>query len=189
MNRRVAAVNTWVLAAATLCWPVTAAEVGDALPDPNVRDADDTPIALPDFGKKVLTVFYADADVADVNDPLVDAFQARHLNPELSRGIGVANLEDSKAPNFLIRAVIRGKNKKYHTNILTDPNHSLPKAWGLGDCNNQSVVVIIDQNRVVRWVRRGPVRGPDIDEAIALVERLTGEKDASPDGGSDLRSR
>jgi predicted transcriptional regulator len=90
----------------------------------------------------------------------------------------VANLEDSKAPNFLIRAIIRGKNEKYETNILTDPDHSLPKAWGLGDCNNQSIVVIIDQTKTVRLVQRGAVRGADIEKIISLVEQLTGERDA-----------
>jgi hypothetical protein len=167
-----------VFGVALLAGSVAAAQFGVVVPDPNVRNASDVPVAFPDFGHKVLAVFYADADVADLNDPLVDAFRARHLNPELSGGVGVANLEDSKAPNFLIRAIIRGKNEKYETNILTDPDHSLPKAWGLGDCNNQSIVVIIDQTKTVRLVQRGAVRGADIEKIISLVEQLTGERDA-----------
>ncbi len=150
---------------------VDAAEVGELLPNVELRDATDRRAKIPDLGAKVVALFYNDADEADMNDPLADAIKARKFDEERYRGVGVANLADSKAPNFLIRKIVRGKIEKYKSTILTDPDRLLAKAWKLGDCNNTSVFLLVGTDGKVVHVQRGPIRGDDIGK---IVERIAG---------------
>ena len=101
-----------------------------------LRTADDKPSTIPHLGELVLVLFYTDADVADMNDPLADALTASTINADFYEGLGVVNLHDSKAPNFIIRSVLQDKTEKYDSLVLTDPDLALPRAWGLGGCNN-----------------------------------------------------
>lgn len=165
-----------------------AAEVGEILKPVKLADANDQPADIPDLGSKVLAIFYNDADEADLNDPLADAIKARDFNDELYRGIGVANLEDSKAPNFIIRSIIRGKIEKYNSTILTDPALLLPKAWGLGDCNNDSVVLLIGKDRKLERIQRGAIRGNDIEAWLAHIDRLLAPP-APPEPGESAGSK
>lgn len=155
--------------------PAFAAEVGQTLNQLELRDGNNKPAPIPDLGAKVLAIFYTDADVADMNDPLADALKAKGLSLDHYRGMGVVNMADSKAPNFIIRGVVRGKIEKYKSTILTDTERLLPKAWDLGDCNNTSVVLVVGKDKKVYQVHRGPVRGKDIDTTVALVEKLIAE--------------
>ena len=157
-----------------------AAKVGDTVQSPELRDASDAPTAIPDFGVKLLAIFYTDADEADMNDPLADAIKAKKFDETVYRGIGVANLADSKAPNFLIRKIIRGKIEKYKSTILTDPDHQLSAAWDLGDCNNTSVFVLVGKDKQVKHLQRGPIRGADIDAILAKMVALLEPAPAAP---------
>jgi hypothetical protein len=155
-------------------WPAVAQaiKVGDTITSPELRDASDAPAPIPDLGVKLLAIFYNDADEADMNDPLADAIKAKKFDETNYRGIGVANLADSKAPNFLIRKIIRGKIEKYKSTILTDPDHQLSTAWELGDCNNTSVFVLVGKDKQVKHLQRGPIRGADIDAILAKMTAL-----------------
>ncbi|MEW5741239.1 MAG: YtfJ family protein [Myxococcota bacterium] len=164
------------LLAVVLSIPALAAEVGKEVKNVELRDGTtDKPAPFPGFGQKVLTIFYNDADVADLNDPLADALKAKNLDESKYQGIGVANLADSKAPNFIIKSVVRGKIEKYKSVILTDPDRIVAKEWGLGDCNNASVVLVIGKDKKVAHVQRGAIRGKDIENIVALVEKLMAE--------------
>ncbi len=170
------------LAATLLSLSATAAAPGDVLKAVELRTGDDQPAAIPDFGTKVTALFYTDADVPDMNDPLADALKAKNFDQKYYRGMGVANLQDSKAPNFIIRSVVRGKVEKYKSTILTDPNLALATAWNLGDCNNTSVVVIFGADKKVKFIQKGPVRGADVDNAVKLVESIIAEMKAAAEG-------
>jgi predicted transcriptional regulator len=149
-----------------------AAEVGEQLSNVELRDGSDQPTKIPDLGAKVVTIFYTDADEKDMNDPLADALKARKFDETRYRGMGIVNLADSKAPNFLIRRAVREKIEKYKSTILTDPDRLLAAAWKLGDCNNTSVVIVLDREAKVQAIQRGPIRGADIDRFVELVAKL-----------------
>jgi hypothetical protein len=148
-----------------------AAELGDQLQNVVLRDGADKRAPIPDLGAKVLALFYTDADVKDMNDPLADAIKARKFDELRYRGMGIVNLADSKAPNFLIRRAVREKIEKYKTTILTDPDRLLAAAWKLGDCNNTSVFILLRKDGTVQHVQRGPIRGEDIQK---IVEKIAG---------------
>ncbi len=174
-----------ILRTALLCTAVLtstsaySSEKGDTLKQVELQTFDGAAATIPDLGKKVIALFYSDADVADMNDPLADALKAKDFDKSLYRGMGVANLQDSKAPNFLIRSIVKGKVEKYKSTILLDPNNALASAWGLGDCNNQSVVVVIGPDQKVKFLKKGAVKGEDLVAVVKLVEDLTGELKAS----------
>jgi hypothetical protein len=163
-----------------LALPALGAEpaVGTALKNVELRDATDAPASIPNFGAKVLALFYTDADVADLNDPLADAITAKHFDKSRYQGIGIVNLQDSKPPNFIIRSIVKGKIEKYKSAILTDPSHLLPQAWGLGDCNNTSVVLVVGRDGQLKYVQRGGLKPAEIEAVVKLIDALV--NDAAP---------
>lgn len=166
---------TLLLALALFSLPVFAASVGQVLANVEIRDANNAPASVPNLGKKVLTIFYTDPDVSDLNDPFADALNAAKLPTETFQGIGVANLKDTWLPSSLIRAIVRKKIEKYDSVILTDPGHLLPTAWGLGDCNEQSVVLVIDKAAKLRYMKREAMTPAEIESGLALVKKLIAE--------------
>jgi predicted transcriptional regulator len=164
-----------LLALALFSLPVLAASVGQVLANVTIRDANNEPAAVPNLGKKVLTIFYTDPDVSDLNDPFADALNAAKLPDASFQGIGVANLKDTWLPGSVIRAVVRKKIEKYNSVILTDPEHMLPNAWALGDCNEQSVVLVIDKSAKLRYIKRSAMTPAEIESGLALVKQLIAE--------------
>jgi len=123
------------LAAFTLSWALlpglaqAEAKVGDVLEPPTLRDANDKPATIPDFGKKVLLLLYTDPGVADITDKFADRCKELNLPPEHFRSLGIANMKDAPGlANWLIRMVVRSKQKKYNVTILTDPELLLKQA-------------------------------------------------------------
>ncbi len=164
-----------IIIAMALCMGVAVAyalTVGQTVQNVELRDAKNNPTMIPLLGTKLVSIFYNDADAADLNDPLADALKAKGFPKDKYEGMGIANLKDSKAPNFIIRKIIQGKIEKYNSIILTDPDLILAKAWDLGDCNNTSVVIFIGKDMKVKYVHKGAVRGAEIDKVVKMVEDL-----------------
>lgn len=148
---------------------------GTKLTNPEIRDANDQPAKIPDFGSKVLAIFYTDPDVSDQNDPFADKLKAADLDKSVYKGVGVANLKDTWLPDSVIRSIVRKKIAKYDATILTDPNRILATAWDLGDCNEQAVVLVIDKKGVVRYVKKGAMSAAEQESTFALVKQLMAE--------------
>lgn len=165
-----------IIAFAVNVGSVNAASVGQELSNPQIRDADDNPATIPDFGTHVITVTYADTSVSDLGDPMNDATKARKYSKDVYRGIGIANMKDSSAPNFLIRKIIKGKIEKYKSVILTDVDGTLPKAWGLGSCKGKSVFIVIGKDKKIKYLRytdkNNPWTAADIDAALKVMDGL-----------------
>lgn len=160
-----------LLSAAT----ASAATVGQAVPAVTIRDANDKPASIPDFGSKVLAIFISDPDKADLNDAFADKLKAANLDQSVYRGLGVAELADTILPNSMVRAIIRGKIEKYDATILTDVDRTLPTKWGLGTVNGTGVVVILDKKATVRFVKTGQLTSAEVTSGLDLVKRLMAE--------------
>lgn len=155
--------------------PASALEAGAQLQNPTIRDANDKPATIPDFGKKVIALFYNDPDKADQMDPMADVLKAANLDESVYRGVGVANMADTWLPNSVIRAIVRKKIEKYDATILTDPERLLVKAWNLGDCDEKGVLVIVDKKGKAQYVKKGSMTKAEMDAALALVKKLMAE--------------
>ncbi len=143
-----------------------------------IRDANNDPAYIPDIGKKVVTIFYADPDVSDVNDPLADALKARKFSKAAYKGMGIANLADTGKPNFIIRMVIRRKIKKYNSTILTDVDKTVAKKWNLGSTNGFSIVIVIGKDKKVKYIEKVKTEAQSkaiIGKVIGIIEKEIGK--------------
>jgi len=152
-----------------------AATLGQQLNNPEIRDANDQPAKIPDFGTKVLALFYTDPDVSDMNDPFADKLKAANLDKSVYRGVGIANLKDTWLPNSVIRAIVRKKIEKYDATILTDPSHLLSDAWQLGSCDGSSVVLVVDKTGHLRYFKNGAMTPAEMESTYNLVLQLMKE--------------
>jgi hypothetical protein len=152
---------------------------GATLGNAEIRDASDKPAQIPELGNKILLIMYTDPDEADQNDAFADAVKAKTIDQNYFKSVGIANMKDAPAkPNWIIRSIVRGKIKKYNVTILTDPDRLLIKAWDLGDCNNKSVVLIIDKNKTLRFFRKGKLSDTDHAAALKLLDDLVADAKA-----------
>ncbi len=153
-----------------------ALSVNQSLSNLSIKDANDQPASIPDFGAKVLTIFYNDAEASDLSDPMSDALKAKNYPETKTRGIGIANLKDSVAPNWLIRKIVKSKIAKYNSTILTDSDLTVARSWGLGDCNNKSICIVIGKDSKVKYMKfmdkYHPASQADIDQVVKVVGDL-----------------
>jgi hypothetical protein len=153
-----------------------AAAAGDTVSGVQIRDAYDKPAWIPGIGTTVVGLFYNDAETSDLGDPLADAIKARNYGKDVYTGLGIANMKDSAAPNFIIRSVIKGKIEKYKSTILTDVDLTLPKAWGLGECDNKSIFILIGKDKKIKYIKyvtkSTPWAKAEIDSIIKMIDGL-----------------
>ncbi len=155
-------------------------KVGDKFENPEVRDAKNAPAKLPEWGSKVLLIMYTDPDEADQNDKFADDVKASNLPKEQFQSMGIANMKDAPAkPDWIIRRVVRKKIDKYGTTIMTDPDRLFAKAWNLGDCNDKSVVLFVDEKGVLRYIKKGQLDEAERGKALTLLKSLVDEAKGS----------
>ncbi|MHB8139017.1 MAG: YtfJ family protein [Smithellaceae bacterium] len=159
---------------------VNAASVGQELSNPQIRDANDKPATIPDFGTHVITLFYNNVAASDLGDPMADALKAKNYNKDVYRGLGIANLKDSPQPNFLIRKIIRGKIEKYKSTILTDVDLTLPRVWKLDNCKDKSLFLIIGKDKKIKYIKYVDKNNlwskSEINDVIKIVDDLLAKK-------------
>ncbi len=166
--------------ALTVVGPANAASVGQELANVSIRDANDQPATIPDFGTHLNALTYSNTTASDLGDPINDAMKAKNYPKDQYRGMGVANLKDSSAPNFIIRKVIKGKIEKYKSTILTDTDLTLARAWGLGNCKDKSVFILIGKDKKIKYIRYTDKSNPwtkaEIDNVLKLMDELLAKK-------------
>ncbi|RPH50506.1 MAG: hypothetical protein EHM85_10180 [Desulfobacteraceae bacterium] len=144
-------------------------KVGAKASDWSFKDADDKAFTMESWAGKVLLVTYVDPDESDLNEHFTDAMKKAKddgiLKDETYKGIGIADCDATWKPNVAIRAIAGRKAKKYNTVILFDYDASVRKAWGLG--KDTSNVILLDKNRVCRYIFKGKV---PIDQVATVVK-------------------
>lgn len=171
MKRSIATVVLIVLWCA---FPVYAAglKVGEKAPNFSLKDSLGNVYTLdsPELKGMVLSVFYVDPDEKDLNNHVEDALIK---DPGLDRnkrykGVGITNLKASKMPNFLIKSVIKSKQEKTGATILLDYDYTILKLWGLK--NHSSDVVVLDKDRICRYVYYGKLPQEEVKKLINVIK-------------------
>jgi len=171
MKRSIVAVVLLVLWCA---FPVNAAglKVGEKASNFSLKDSQGKIFTLdsPEFKGMVLSVFYVDPDEKDLNNHVEDALIK---DPGLERnnrykGVGITNLKASKMPNFLIKSVIKSKQEKTGAIILLDYDYTIIKLWGLK--NDSSDVVILDKDRICRYLYNGKLPQGEVNKLINVIK-------------------
>ena len=70
------------------------------------------------------------------------------------------NFADTKLPKNLCRSMARKRAAKNGATILDDDQQLLKKEWGLGDCDNKFVIMIVSKDGELVYCAKN-----DLDEA------------------------
>jgi len=149
-------------------------KVGDRAPDFKLKDSTGKEYTLesPEFKGKVLYVCYADPDEKDTNNHVEDALKKERESGALDKarykGFGIVNMKATGMPNFLIKAAIKSKKKKTGAIILLDYDQSILKSWGLK--NDSSDIVILDKERICRFIHYGKLPEAKLPEMISIIK-------------------
>jgi predicted transcriptional regulator len=152
-------------------------KVGDKIGDFKLSAAlDDKEYSLnsPEFAGRVVYIVYASSSSADDNDHVSDALQA---NADLERlksekkyvGLGIGNQKDSPVPNFLIKQIAKRKQKKTGAIILLDPDFTIGNV--LGAPHKIATSVLVDKDRVIRYIYSGKTPMENIPKLIDLIKK------------------
>ena len=171
--------KTVALVLLALVWTVSvslAAElkVGDKAPDFKLKDpiGKDYSLDHPQFKGKVLYIAYVDPDEKDTNNHVEDALKKEKDSGGLDKtryeGFGIVNLKASIMPNFLIKSAIKSKQEKTGALILLDYDYTLLNLWGLK--NDSSDVVVLDKERICRYVYNGKLPPEELAKMIQIIK-------------------
>jgi predicted transcriptional regulator len=128
--------------------------VGKSVFNLQLQDSKDKPAMIPFLGEKVVTLFYTDPDVGDINDPLSDALKSKKFSDDKYKGMGIVNCKDTWLPNSAIRMAVAKKEKKYPgAIILMDKSGLVSKNWNLGECDDYAVVIIVGKDKKIKYAK------------------------------------
>jgi uncharacterized protein len=171
--------KTVLLALFVLLWGGLAASagelrVGDKAPDFKFKDSTGKEYSLEDarFKGKVLYVAYVDPDEKDTNNHVEDTLKQERESGALDKnryeGFGIVNLKASNLPNFLIKSSIKSKQEKTGAVILLDYDYTLINLWGVK--NDSSDVVVLDKDRICRYVYNGKLPPDELAKMIQIIK-------------------
>jgi len=169
----------WTVASATAELKVVASaaaelKVGNSAAGFILKDPKSVEYSLdsPQYQGKVVIVFYNDPGSADLNNELQKALIAARDSGKIDKayyqGLGIANVRDSIVPNFILQRIIKRKQEETKAVILIDPNYTVLNLWGL--TRKTSNIVMLDKQRVCRYLFKGKVPTADIEKVVALVQ-------------------
>jgi predicted transcriptional regulator len=124
----------------------------------------------PEFYGRVVYINYSDISSKDMN---------KHVDESLKRdtgidrkksyvGFGIANMKASMVPDFIIARAIKSKQRETGATILLDDNYTILYLWGLK--NNTSNVVVLDKNRICRYLYKGKMPPHEVTKLINIVK-------------------
>ena len=157
-------------------------KVGDKIGDFKLSAAlDDKEYTLssPEFAGRVVYIVYASTSSADDNDHVSDAIKAnkdvdRLKNENKYVGLGIGNQKDSPVPNFIIKKVAASKQKKTGAIVLLDPDFTYGDV--LGAPHKIATSVLVDKNRIIRYIYSGKTPAGNIPKIIDLIKQYAEEK-------------
>jgi len=153
-------------------------EVGTKAPAWMFTDANKKEFTMDSWAGKVLQVNYVDPDEQDLNEAYNEVLDKavktdKIIDSTYFKGIGVVDTKSTWKPNGLIRTIAGNKAKKYKTTILFDYKGTLHEIWGLP--KDSYSVVILDKNRICRYVYSGKIPESENEKIIQMIIGLTKE--------------
>jgi len=147
-------------------------KVGDRAPDFKLKDSLGKEYTLnsPELMGRVVYFNYSDPGSKDMNKHVDDALkQDTGLDRKKSYvGFGVANMKASLLPDFAIARIVKNKQQETGAVILLDDNFIILNAWGLK--NKVSNVVVLDKERICRYIYKGKVPPEEVKKLIQIIK-------------------
>lgn len=131
-------------------------------------------VTLPMWGEKNLLIFYIDPDKHKQNYQFTVDLEENHAaSGDNIYGFGIVNLKDSwyPVPNSTIRSMARKRTEKNGATVITDPDRTLAQKWGLGDCNNKFVLMIVSKEGELVYMKKGELSKADQEEFYEVVKK------------------
>lgn len=154
-----------LLAACALTVSTARAQEGLPRKVENVKllDLEGNAAKLPYFGEKNLMIFYVDPDRHKQNEDFTIELEQNHrADSENIYGFGVMNLKDAPMiPNGMARNMAKKRTEKNGATVLADQERTLSTAWGLGDCNNKFVLMFVNKEGELVFLRKGELSEAD----------------------------
>lgn len=167
--------KTMMILAASLFAAATVAaqELPRKVDNVEVLDLEGKPAKLPHWGEKNLMIFYVDPDRHKQNQEFTEELEANHrAQGDNLYGFGVMNLKDAPlVPNGMARNMARKRTEKNGATVLADQDRILSRAWQLGDCNNQFVLMIVSKEGELVFVRKGELSEADKEAFYETIEK------------------
>jgi len=140
--------------------------------DVTLSDLDGNPKTLPYWGEKNLMIFYIDPDKHKQNEDFTFELEENHraTGPNIY-GFGIVNLEDTIWPKNMVCNKAKKRTAKNGATVLADKDRTLSAAWGLGDCNNQFVLLLVSKEGELVFMRKGLLSEADKAEFYKVVEK------------------
>lgn len=137
-----------------------------------LRDLRNKPTKLPYYGEKNALIFYVDPDKHRQNHEFTVEIEEnkRAAGPNIE-GFGIINLKNTIFPNSIVRAIARKRTEKNHATIITDPDCIVAKEWGLGDCNNYFIIMIVTKEGELVYCKKGELTKEDQEEFYKVVDK------------------
>ena len=73
-------------------------------------------------------------------------------------------------PNNMARMMARKRTESNGAIVLADESRTLSTAWGLGDCNNKFVLLLVSKEGELVFMRKGELSQADINEFYKVLE-------------------
>lgn len=137
-----------------------------------LRDLRNKPTMLPYYGEKNALIFYVDPDKHRQNHEFTVEIEEnkRAAGPNIE-GFGIINLKNTIFPNSIVRTIARKRTEKNHATIITDPDCIVAKEWGLGDCNNYFIIMIVTKEGELVYCKKGELTKEDQEEFYKVVDK------------------
>ena len=117
-------------------------------------------------------MFYVDPDHAGQNSDFIEYLESHPIGGDKIVAYGIVNLKDAPMlPNSVVRSMMRAKQKKTGAAMYTDVDNSLRDAWGMGDVNNQFVIIFVTKDRKVEFFRYGDFTEKDKADFWRVVNK------------------
>lgn len=138
-----------------------------------VLDLDGNPAKLPYFGEKNLMIFYVDPDRHKQNNDFTLELERTHrAESDNIYGFGIMNLKDAPMiPNGMARNMAKKRTEKNGALVLADQERILSTAWGLGDCNNQFVLLFVSKEGELVFLRKGELSEQDKQAFYEVIDQ------------------
>lgn len=137
-----------------------------------LTDLEGKPATLPLFGEKNLMIFYVDPDHPKQNESFTDELERNHRAAgDNLYSFGIMNLKDAPLiPNGMACSIAQKRTALNHAIILADKNRILSRSWGLGDCNNQFVLLLISKEGELVYVHKGEISPQEAEAFYKIVD-------------------
>ncbi len=113
-------------------------------------------------------LMYVDPDKVRVNEHVEDALAKEQYPSKNIKSVAITNLAATWKPKFLIRKILKGKQKKYpSTTYVTDKSKVLVEQWGLHD-HSYNVLVFGSSGNLV-FNQGGVLSLVDVEKLTTMI--------------------